>query len=521
MSKRKIEELVQVINALGQPEQKRAFISALERGDADEAFRIYDRTVTKLENLPNMILAKILFLTSVKDLSLLSKVNKRFEEVIDDYELIRRRINSRNKLYAFGSGRYGNLGDGRIDEHNVGTPTLIDIGNYQYVKQVSVGFIHTCVVTEDGQLYTFGSGFNGRLGDGRTDYHVVGVPTLINVGNGKKVKQVSAGNNYTCVVTEDGQLYTFGNGVWGALGDGRTDGHNVATPTLISIGNGQRVKQVSAGDRHTCVVTEDGQLYTFGDGSNGILGDGRTDEHEVGTPTLIDVGNGQVIKHVSTASSHTGVVTEDGKLYMFGNGAWGGLGDGRTDVHEVGTPTLIDVGNGQRVKQVSVGLLYTCVVTEDGQLYTFGWGLSGKLGDGRTDNHSVGTPILIDVGNGKVVKQVSAGNSHTCVVTEDGQLYTFGSGITGILGNGRTDDHNVGTPTLIDIGNGQVIKQVSAGARHTCVVTEGIDYNDLTVYKMRIASKIEDCSYCNVTITDQHCIDCNMNLCIECFEQLH
>jgi len=105
-----------------------------------------------------------------------------------------------------------------------------------------------------GQLYTFGDGAFGKLGDGNTNYHNVGTPTLINVNN-KNIAQVSCGTSYTGVTTEDRHLYTFGNGRYGVLGDGIFNSHLVGIPTRINVDNKKAV-QVSCGTEHTAVITQ-------------------------------------------------------------------------------------------------------------------------------------------------------------------------------------------------------------------------------------------------------------------------
>ena len=86
-------------------------------------------------------------------------------------------------MYTFGNGLHGKLGNGRSDDHNVSIPTQIQ--GFANVKQVSGESYITAFVTEDGLVYTFGYGVHGTLGDGRSDPHTVSIPAtnLFNVIN--------------------------------------------------------------------------------------------------------------------------------------------------------------------------------------------------------------------------------------------------------------------------------------------------------------------------------------------------
>ena len=144
------------------------------------------------QNINDNILAKILFYLTIPQLRVLKLVSKRFNRVITQFYLIERN----NLLYTFGYGNRGSLGNGRTDYHSVGIPTHVP--NLNNIIQVSCGYYHTAVVTSNGQLYTFGNGDNGTLGNGRTDQHFVGIPTL--VPNPNNVIQVSCGAYHTAVI---------------------------------------------------------------------------------------------------------------------------------------------------------------------------------------------------------------------------------------------------------------------------------------------------------------------------------
>ena len=97
---------------------------------------------------------------------------------------------------------------------------------------------------------------------------------------------VSAGDYYTAVWTEAGGLFTFGSGMfgnYGRLGHGGTQ--NELVPRLVETLAGKKAIGVSAGVNHTAAWTDEGELFTFGDGSNGKLCHGGEEDELV--PRLV------------------------------------------------------------------------------------------------------------------------------------------------------------------------------------------------------------------------------------------
>jgi len=279
-------------------------------------------------------------------------------------------------VYASGNGQYGVLGDGRTDIHYEGTPIPIDIAKMEgkRVLQVDAGDSHSLFLYDDGSVYASGFGRYGKLGDGRIDWHQESTPIPINRANmdGKEVIQVAAGRFHSLFLCDDGSVYSCGDGEHGKLGDGRTDDHEEGTPIPIDKANmsEKRVIQVSAGRFNSLFLCEDGSVYASGIGDYGRLGDGRTDIHAEGTPIPIDKANmsEKRVIQVSAGSGHSLFLCEDGSVYAFGIGIGGSLGDGINETHIEGTPIPIDKANmnnkreieglvtvSQKVVQVSAG----------------------------------------------------------------------------------------------------------------------------------------------------------------------
>jgi len=340
-----------------------------------------------------------------------------FDDIFVPAELFRE-----GNLFTWGSGSNGILGNATII--NTSTPVTTFAGGTNW-KQVSGGREHTAAIKTDGTLWTWGTGFSGRLGNA-VGTGSISTPVTTFAG-GTNWKQVSGGNSHTAAIKTDGTLWTWGSGGNGRLGNGATTG-SISTP-VTTFSGGTNWKQVSSGNSHTAAIKTDGTLWTWGSGSQGKLGNAVTTGN-ISTPVTTFAG-GTDWKQVSSGVSHTAAIKTDGTLWIWGAGGYGRLGNATTT--NVSTPVTTFSG-GTNWKQVSSGYnnAHTAAIKTDGTLWTWGNGANGRLGNAVTTN--VSTPVTTFAG-GTNWKQVSGGISHTAAIKTDGTLWTWGSGNSGRLGN--------------------------------------------------------------------------------------
>ena len=100
------------------------------------------------------------------------------------------------------------------------------------------------------------------------------------------------------------ELFTWGFGIFGQLGNAVTTG-NISTPVTTFAG-GNNWKQVSGGTAHTAAIKTDGTLWTWGQGTYGRLGNAVTTN--VSTPVTTFAG-GTNWKQVSSSGNHCAAVT--------------------------------------------------------------------------------------------------------------------------------------------------------------------------------------------------------------------
>jgi len=155
---------------------------------------------------------------------------------------------------------------------------------------------------------------------------------------------------HTAFVTEDGGLYTMGEGQTGMLGHGDTS--NKKVPTRVQALEHERVVQVAAGGVHTACITETGALYTMGEAQGGKLG--YQSDDQILLPKRVDALAGETVVMVAAGMSNTACVTDTGKLYTMGRKSSGQLGQGSV-VGNTTLPTQVKGLDEKRVVLASVG----------------------------------------------------------------------------------------------------------------------------------------------------------------------
>ncbi|NXO54771.1 RPGR regulator, partial [Aramus guarauna] len=303
---------------------------------------------------------------------------------------------------------------------------------------ISCGDEHTAIVTGNGKLYMFGSNNWGQLGLGSKN--TVSKPTCVKALKPEKTKLAVCGRNHTLVYTEKGNVYAAGGNSEGQLGLGDTEERT--TFHLISFFTNQhKIKQLAAGSYTSAAVTEDGQLFVWGDNSEGQIG--LADEACVSVPCQVNVG--KPVSSVSCGYYHSALITGDGELYTFGEPENGKLGllPEQLKNNRVPQPVL---GIMEKVNKVACGGEHTVVLTET-DVYTFGLGQYGQLGHG-TFIFETSVPKSVKHLRRHKIRNITCGENHTAVIAENGLMFTFGDGRHGKLGLGEENFTNQFDPTL-------------------------------------------------------------------------
>lgn len=341
-------------------------------------------------------------------------------------------LGTNGSLYAWGSNASGQLGDGTLASHL--TPTIVSAAAGTRFIQLAAGGAHSLALNFDGRIYSWGNNATGQLGDGTTTTRTA--PIIVMVPSGLRFTQISASESYSVALTTNGKLYAWGNNSSGQLGDGTLTSHSL--PVAVSLPVDVHITQVSAGATQCLALTDNGDIYAWGSNSNGQLGDGTVINRL--TPILVSnttLPTGIKFTQVASGGSHSIALSSDGKPYAWGRNDNGQLGDSTTSDRLV--PTSVKIRTvllplGTRFVQVLAGSAHSTALAADGKLYAWGNGADGQLGDGTSTTRTTRVPLSFP--SNAYFTQIAVASNQGLALTADGVLYAWGKNSEGQLGDG-------------------------------------------------------------------------------------
>ncbi|NCC50106.1 MAG: hypothetical protein EOM20_02710 [Spartobacteria bacterium] len=291
--------------------------------------------------------------------------------------------------------------------------------NGAYFKQVASGMDHTLFLTAGGEVYGTGDNRYGQLGLGAVDE--VLYPTLITMPNNLKAKDIACGHHHSLVLAENGAVYAFGLNTKGQLGIGNNV--NCLVPTLTRFAF---ITKIACGSYFSAALTHLGQVLVTGDNGYGQLSQNNTTDRN----SWVSAYSEQVVD-IACGASHLMMRFNGGSHAVAGRNDYGQLGLG-DNVHRLDHDWLATTG----MIQTACGDYHTLFLHASGRIYSTGINNYGQLGHGNTTDRNV--PTLINDVSANNITKIAAGGNHSMFVRYDGTLMVFGHNNRGQLGLNHT-----------------------------------------------------------------------------------
>ncbi|KAL8818107.1 MAG: hypothetical protein Q9191_008012, partial [Dirinaria sp. TL-2023a] len=302
-------------------------------------------------------------------------------------------------LYALGSNSNGQLGIGTYEDVSEAKPCIVECDENDppgMPIKISAGGSHTLLLFDSGILFSAGNNQHGQAGvkpranlsssspDSDTNFTEITFPTEL-----PKVKLCSTTWEASIIITLDDEVYSFGSGPNGELGTGLNNSSNLGRLPRIPPPD-ETIVNIASGIKHTVVVLSNGDVYGWGDGRKGQLGEPA---EIVRAPRKIN--GAKYIRRATCGAAFTYLVGDpvEGRHIVLGSNKWG------VRVH---SPTYMRgwIGIGSNWNGIMA-------LTSSGELVTWGRNDRGQLGPSGTARHDV--------------SQLALGSEHTVVLTREGK----------------------------------------------------------------------------------------------------
>lgn len=443
---------------------------------------------------------------------------------IDDYKHMYISVRPLD-VFCWGTGSMCELGLGPLAKNKeVKRPRLNPFLPSDSVGIVSfaVGGMHTLALDKDNNLWSWGCNDYGALGrdtsgakeklkdmedssddeDGDLN-ELESTPTKLPANSfsgaeDKKIVQLAATDNLSCVLMNDGSVYAWGTFRCneGILGFYQDKIEVQRTPWLVPKFSKSKIVQMAGGKDHILFLDEAGIVYAWGNGQQNQLGRKILDRFRLKTLDPRPFGL-KDIKYIASGENHCFALRKNGKLVSWGLNQFGqcGVNEVIEDGALVPSPTQVkNLPEDGKIKTISAGEHHSLILMESGELYTFGRIDMNEIGLLKSelpeysykDEHervrAVPLPTKLiktledpeDDSDYKEVsfKNVTAGSHHSIAISKEGIMYTWGFGETYAVGQGPAGE-DIEVPSRITNTATKDVDMVLVGAGGQFSVSAG------------------------------------------------
>jgi len=358
------------------------------------------------------------------------------------------------------------------------------------------GFTHSLALDKDSYVWTWGLNSCGQVGDGSetgtvraTAVEVVDGEMCTISGHLEDIAKVAAGRSgqYSLALDCNKHVWAWGRNAEGQLGCGDTLGKLV--PTQVKgengAGNLENVVDVDAGISHSIALEDSPNRYVWCWGYNlfGQLGNGGTTLSSVPVKVKGGQQGGEFLQNIVDVAVCCGwyygesgewgssyaleSLAEGGKVWAWGDGNYGKLGQGPSDLWPHYTPIKVKAGaqNPQNpdvplvnIVAISAGNHHVLALDSTGKVWAWGKNESGQLGNGEASYLPVPLPVQVLAGeqhsSGPLtdIVYIDAGFEHSLAMDKYGKVWVWGRNSHYELGLGKHPTNYAGyelTPKLM------------------------------------------------------------------------
>lgn len=239
--------------------------------------------------------------------------------------------NHTGQAYCWGSGAHGQVGNAESLAANI-APQPVQ-GYDAAIFALGLSQCYACGLAESG-LVCWGDVAQGCAGEGAHNQAELAFGAFEFEPNACATPDgcIAGGRAHTCFLDASATPYCFNDNTFGQLGVDPEETAHSSTPVQVT-GLAGFVTQLTAGDRFSCALQSDGEVYCWGENNSGQLGDGS----QVASFRPVKVGLSGAATRISAGGAHACAALESGEIQCWGDNAHGQLGDGNSGIGQIAT----------------------------------------------------------------------------------------------------------------------------------------------------------------------------------------
>ena len=380
-----------------------------------------------------------------------------------------------------------------------------------------------------GVVISFGN--NSHFETGLNETNLVTAPHIIFKLKNKIIKHIYSGWEHNILIETNGKIFSFGHNQYFQCGyPNLKDQESIKDP--INITKNNKIKAISAacGNEHSLILSNEHIVYSFGSNEDGILGinlnqsfDNKSNNNNSERKKIksyefnkIDFGEyTNKIIEISSGTVHNLALTYDGKIFSWGSSQGGQLGLSIKELltypefknnYYIKSPIQIPILKDKNINiiKISCGEAHSLALTNNGKVYSWGFGSNGQLGLGFCEdsfepgeglkNSMRYKPVKIEALDEEKICNIKCGKTFSMFVDNKGEL--FACGVNDLYQLGIQDKpsknhlfdkeeyscYDFVLPTKVDYFLKMKVKNIACGEGHCLAVIKDILSNTETVW---------------------------------------
>ncbi len=359
-----------------------------------------------------------------------------------------------------------------------------DVDGYDYYQKLDIidveaGFYSSIMLTRDGRVFTWGRNNHGQLGDGTVVDKTTPVEITDSFGlaAGDKIVAIEAGDFNGMVLSDFGRVFIWGDNLYGQIGNGGTTDILSPVEVTITLSPEETIIDLALGGRNAGVVTSDNRVFIWGEGAYGVIGNlSYTDRlSPTDVTSHFTLAESEVIEEIDLGVKNGIALSNLGIIYGWGNDedqAVGASGSGPY-LEPVSLMNMFLFNQGESVEYINATLYNTTIITTEGRMYKCGSNIYNSVMIHTNDSLPwIEENLEMPLNPGEYIIFENGGYSSLAYTNQD-RMFSWGYNSVGQLANGNVSSYYVyDTSNDVPVQNGEKVIDIASGFVHTVFLTD-------------------------------------------------